>query len=172
MTAAILMAPTGNTSSRGPIHNSRARTDSGDRRRNLTLGSTGSGGSTRGADRRELAHRAHTVAREGSRWPHRHLLRGRLDHAPLGCHRSARVPGQLDVELLRLERRQLRMGRGHDAEHPVAAAQRRARQRPPARHRPAGRDQQHREHDIARRRVRRRRSWTRCGRRPRRPRSS
>ena len=96
---------------------------------------------------------AHTQLLEKARGgPHRRLLCGRLNHAALGRHRSARVPGQLDVELLRLERRQLRMGRGHDAEHPVAAAQRRTRPRPPARHRPSGRDQQHREHDIARRR--------------------
>ena len=67
-------------------------------------------------------------ARQGR---HRRLLRGRLDHPPLR-HQRRRLGAELrglEGQLLGLERRRLRLGRGRDAEHPVAAEERRTRRR-------------------------------------------
>ena len=84
------------------------------------------GGPALRALRPELAGCARAAGREGKgRW-HRCLLRRRFDHAPLGCARLPGTAGELEAELLRLERRQLRVGRRPDAEHPVAARSRRA----------------------------------------------
>ena len=69
---------------------------------------------------------------------------GRLDHPPLGGHRLPRLPGQLEGELPRLERGQLRLGRRHRSERPVAAHQRRTGRGEPEGHRRHGRHQQRR----------------------------
>ena len=96
---------------------------------------TGSGRSGGAAHRSELAARARAAARESANGPHRRLLRRRFDHAALGRDRLPRAPGELEAELLRLERRQLRLGRRPDREHPVASRERRARRRQPQGHR-------------------------------------
>ena len=59
---------------------------------------------------------------------------------------------QLEAELLRLERRQLRLGRRPDAEHPVAPRERRARRRQSEGDRDPGRHQQRRRAAGRRRR--------------------
>ena len=103
---------------------------------------------------------------------------GRLHHAPLGRSRLPGLPGPLEEDLLRLERRQLRLGRRPDGEHPLAPRERRARRRQPEGHRDPRRHQQRRQ--GARRRGARwptspaasRRSSTSAGRRRPRRRSS
>ena len=97
------------------------------------------------AHRPQLRHRARPAAREGAARPDRRLFRRRLDHPALGGHRLSGVPGALDAAVLRLERRQLRLGRRHDAEHPVAAPERRAGRRASESDRAARRHEQHRQ---------------------------
>ena len=66
------------------------------------------------AQRSEFADRARATAREGAGRRHRHLLRRRFDRPPLGRDRLPGPPRQLEPELLRLERRRLRLGRRQD----------------------------------------------------------
>ncbi len=103
-------------------------------------------------------------ADRNSRTAHEQLLekakKGRIDVYFVGDsitrrwvrHRLSRLSGQLEEELSRLERRQLRLGRGHHPEHPLAAPQLRAGQGEPEGHRRHGRHQQHRDHRARRRR--------------------
>ena len=61
-------------------------------------------------DRSELDDRARAAARESASGRHRCLLRRRFDHPPLGRDRLSRPAGQLEPELLRLERRRTSAG--------------------------------------------------------------
>ena len=88
------------------------------------------------------ARGARGAAREGEAGPDRRLLRRRLNHAPLGRDGLPAAAGELEGQLLRLERRRLRVGRGPHATHPLAAPERRARRPSPQGHRPARRHQQ------------------------------
>ena len=87
----------------------------------------------------------------------RHLLRRRLHHATLGGDRLPQAAGPLAETVPRLERGQLRLGRRHHAQHPLASAERRARRRLAEGRRAAGRHEQSARERPGRRRGRRRR---------------
>ena len=76
--------------------------------------------------------------------PHRRLLRRRLHHAALGRDRLSGPAGQLEPELLRLECGRFRMGRGQNAEHPLAPRQWRTGRSESEGDRAAGRHEQRR----------------------------
>ena len=82
---------------------------------------TGSRGPAQDACRPQLSPRPPAAPGQGEERGHRRLFPGRLHHAPLGRSRLPGLPGPLERELPRLERRQLRLGRRPDGEHPVAA---------------------------------------------------
>ena len=95
----------------------------------------------------ELGPGPQGAARQGGSRRHRRLLRGRLDRATLGRDSTTRTYSRTGSrQLLRLERGRLRLGRRQDAEHPVAARERRTRRRQPEGHRAARRHQQRRQH--------------------------
>ena len=85
-----------------------------------------------------------------------------------GATRLPGLPGPLEQDLPRLERRQLRLGSRPDGEHPLAPRERRARRRQPEGHRDPGRHQQRRQGARRRRprsrtsRAASRRSSTSC----------
>ena len=101
---------------------------------------------------------ARAAAREGEEGRDRRLLRRRLDHAAVGRDRLSGTAGQLEAEFLRLERGGLRLGRGPDPEHSLAAGERRAGRRESEGDRAAGGDEQRRQRGS--RRARRTR-WSR-----------
>ena len=90
---------------------------------------SGPGGSPGAPHRRQLAPRPRAAAREADAGADRRLLRRRLDRAALGRDRLSGLPRPLEDDVLRLERRRLRLGRRQHAAHPVAAGARRARWR-------------------------------------------
>ena len=96
------------------------------------------------ARRRELPYCAQAAGRESAARRHRCVFRGRLDYAAMGDERRclSRIPRQLDAQLLRMECRELRMGRRHRSEHSLASHRGRARRRSSESHRDHGRHEQ------------------------------
>ncbi len=94
------------------------------------------------APRCEFADRSRAIGREDEAGQDRRLLSRRLDHATLGRDGLSQVSCSLEKELPRLECRQLRLGRRHHAQHPLADAERRARRRVAEGHCPTGRHKQ------------------------------
>ena len=104
----------------------------------------GACGPSRATARSQLTAGARTAAAEGEAGPHRRVLRRRLDRTPLGRDRLPGPAGPLEEDVLRLERRRLRLGRRRNAEHPVADRARRTRRRQPEGDRHPRRHQQRR----------------------------
>src|SRR5437588_6627358 len=124
-TAVTRTVPTGSTSSRGPTVScgtprarrvNEAPVRHGGRRR-LAVGAGGPAGAP---SRRKLADGARTASGEDEAGAHRYLLRRRFHRAAVGRHRLSATAGELEGELLRMERRGFRLGRGPRGEYPVA----------------------------------------------------
>src|SRR5581483_7118981 len=107
-TAATLTLRTGSISSRGSISSSdtNLRLDESDLDgaggRRIVIRAS-SGRPARSPQRPELDGRAPAVAGKSQAGPHRHLLRGRLDRAPVGRDGLSRAARELEPEFLRLE---------------------------------------------------------------------